>query len=102
MMIDSLLGKIFKHHSSTSTDSSSRMESFLAGRPRNTLINCLLPLHHQESLLAMHVASRDISPEMSRAKLGPMMLLRLDHNLLKIEKRQLRNAKLLMAENRGN
>ena len=69
-------GRISKQHSLTSTGSSSRMESFLAGRSLNHLINCLLPLHHQGKLHAMHVASRDISPEMPHAELGLLMLLK--------------------------
>jgi hypothetical protein len=59
-----------------------------------------LPLPHQENLLAMHVASKDISPEMPHAKLGPMTLLRSRHNRSKIEKKQQRNVRTLKEENK--
>ena len=101
MMTGFLHGRISKHNSSMSIDSSSRMESFLAGRPRNPLIDCRLHLLHQEKLRAMHVASRDISPEMPHAKLGPMMLLLSHHNRIEIEKKHQRNEKVLKAENKG-
>ena len=53
------------------------MESFQVERFQKVLTNYLLPSMPLEKLYAMHVGSRDISPEIQHAEQGPMMWRRL-------------------------